>query len=318
MHGPRHRTSRLAALAALFAACADPGKEPDPGPPGCPDVIPGAGENAPYSTDALGRIELLELRINNGLRPSIFVQFLTSRPAPPGELVAVEGACALYQHPTVSCDDEACSGSCFLDLCLQYPENAGAGLVSIDGLVSDVEIQLWEGLYHGEPTPGDLFTPGAAITACATGDVFPAFEIAGRGVADLTDEFPVMELEDDRDYTLRWTPGDDGATSFQLVLAVGWHGLPYEQMILCEGPDSGELVVSQRLIRELRRANIDFLSAHFSWAARFTRSAIETAAGRVELFIAHAVSVSWRHNGQAERAPRQPARNQPSDREGGR
>ena len=302
MHPPRHRPSRLVVLATLFAACADPGQDPDPGPPACPEVIPEAGENAPYSTDALGRIELLELRIN-GLRPSVFVQFLTSRPPPPEELVAVEGACALYQHSALSCDDEACNGDCFLDLCMPHPENAGAGLVSIDGLVTEVEIQLWQGQYFGEPPPGDLFTPGAAITVCATGDVFPAFEIAGRGVADLADEFPVMELEDDRDYTLRWTPGDDGATGFQLVLAVGWHGVPYEQMILCEGPDSGELVVSQRLIRELHRANIDFLSPHFSWAARFTRSAIETAAGRVELFIAQAVPVSWRHGDQIQRAP---------------
>jgi hypothetical protein len=307
MHRPRHGTSRLAALATLLAACPDPGQEPDPGQPACPEVIPGAGENAPYSADALGRIDLLELRIN-GLRPSVFVQFLKRQPRPPEELVAVEGACALYQHSTLYCDDEACSGKCFRDLCLPQPEIAGAGLVSIDGLVTDVEIQRWEGHYYGEPPPGDLFTPDATITACATGDVFPAFEIAGRGVADLADEFPIMELEDDRDYTLRWTPGDDGATGFQLVLAVGWHGLPYEQMILCEGPDSGELVVSQRLIRELRRANVDFLMSHMSRAARFRRSAVETAAGRVELFIAHAVPVSWRHGDQTNLAPPQPAR----------
>jgi hypothetical protein len=245
---------------------------------------------------------LLELRINDALVPSIFVQFLTSRPPPPEEIVAMEGGCALYQHSALYCDDEACNGSCFFDRCVPYPENAGAGLVSIDGLVTDVEIQLSNGLYYGEPPPGDLFTPGAAITVCATGDVFPAFEIAGRGVANLADEFPLMELEDDRDYSLRWTPGDDEETGFQLVLAVGWHGMPYEQMILCEVPDSGEIVVSQRLIRELRQPHIDFLSQHFSWAARFTRSAIETAAGRVELFIAHAIPVNWRHDNQAERA----------------
>lgn len=172
-------------------------------------------------------------------------------------------------------------------------------VVSVTGLVNDLEFRFVNPGYYVLATQpeGDLFEPGADVRVAAAGGDFPAFEMEARGVADLDDEFPTIVLDDDRDYTITWTAGDDEATGVRLVLRSGWHGGPYETMLLCEAPDEGRLDIPREIIRMLPRFGLDdMLFPHPSEVARFTRRVAETELGTVELDVAHIVWVNWQHD----------------------
>ena len=267
---------------------------------GCDDAPgPRAGDNAVYPANARGRIALLELPLRGEQMPSVSAFVLAEPEVPPEELVAQAGECALYRHDLGPCD-ESCDGDCGgAGICLPFARYASAGDISVTGVAEDLALQFVEpGYYVPETQPeGDLFEPGASIRVAAAGGDFPAFEMEARGVADLADDLPRLVLDDDRDHTVTWDAGDDEATGFQLVLRSGWHGGPYETMLICEAPDEGRLEISRTLIRMLPRFGLDGgLLPHPSMAARFTRRVVDTEVGAVELFVAHMVSVEWEHD----------------------
>lgn len=279
-----------ALLASALAACADDGFRGGPR----------AGENAPYSPDALGRIQLREFPAWGDYAVGASAVFFDGPQQPPAALVAALGPCALYDHQFEPCD-ESCDGTCAIaHRCVPEQRYLGAGDISVTGLVRDFEFHFVpSGYYVSDPEPsGDLFQPGSAIRVEAAGGRVPAFEIEARGVADLEDEFPRMVLENDRDYTVRWTASGDEAAGFRLTLLTGWHGAPFETMLLCEGPDTGSLDIPAELIGRLPRFGLDpnFLQ-HGSEAARFTRQIAETELGVVELLVEHSASVRWEHEG---------------------
>jgi hypothetical protein len=262
---------------------------------------PRAGDNAVYPANARGRIALLELPFQTE-RPSVSAFLFDEPEVPAEELVAQAGECALYRRDLGPCD-ESCDGDCggaAPGICLPFPRYASAGEISVTGVVEDLALQFVEpGYYVPETQPeGNLFEPGAGIRVAASGGDFPAFEMEARGVADLADdEIPELVLDDDRDHTVTWNAGDDEATGFQLVLRTGWHGGPYETMLICEAPDEGRLEISRTLIRMLPRFGLDgSLAPHPSVAARFTRRVVETEVGAVELLVAHMVRVRWEHD----------------------
>jgi len=279
----------LASAASPLAACLDD----SPGPR--------AGDNAAYPANARGRIALLEIPLRGAQMPSVSAFLFDGPESPPEEPVAQAGACAFYEHALGPCD-ESCDGDCggaSPGICLPYPTYASAGDISVTGLEEDLELQFVEpGFYVPETQPmGDLFQPGASIRVTAPGGDFPAFEMEARGVADLDDDFPTMVLDDDRDHVVTWRAGGDEATGFRLVLRTGWHGGPYEMMLLCEAPDEGQLEIPRELIRMLPRFGLDAtLAPHPSEAARFTRRVAETELGTVELLVAHTVRIDWQHD----------------------
>jgi hypothetical protein len=279
----------FALLPGALAACADDDWRGEPR----------AGENAPYSSDAIGRIRLLEIPGQDEQVPSASAFFFDGVEQPPAELVVAVGPCALYRHRFEPCG-ESCDGSCAIEhLCVPQQRYLGAGDIAVTGLVDDLDLHFDPpGYYLPEPWPsGDLFRPGAAIRVTAEGGDIPAFAIEARGVADLEDEFPTMVLENDRDYTVRWTASGDEEAGFRLVLLTGWHGAPFQTMLLCEGPDTGSLDIPAEIIGRLPRFGLDpdFLQ-HSSEAARFTRQVAETDLGVVELVVAHSVGVYWQHD----------------------
>jgi hypothetical protein len=266
---------------------------------GCGDAPgPRAGDNAVYPANARGRIALLELPFQTEEMPSVSAFLFDEPEVPPEELVAQAGDCALYRRDLAPCGD-SCDGDCGgAGICIPFPRYASAGDISVTGVVEDLALRFVEpGYYVPETRPqGDLFEPGASIQVAASGGDFPAFEMEARGVADLTDEIELV-LDDDRDHTVTWTAGDDEATGFQLVLRTGWHGGPYETMLICEAPDEGRLAISRTLIRMLPRFGLDAsLAPHPSVAARFTRRVVETEVGTIELLVAHMVRIRWEHD----------------------
>jgi hypothetical protein len=86
-----------------------------------------------------------------------------------------------------------------------------------------------------------------------------------------------------------------GAPRIQLALRVGWHGAPYEMMLLCESPDDGELTIPRQLIAQLPAFGGVGLFPWPSSMTRFTRGVASTAAGPVELFVGSQANVSWSH-----------------------
>jgi hypothetical protein len=165
-------------------------------------------------------------------------------------------------------------------------------VITIAGLreaLSFVPDTYW---YNAEPLPStaDLFDTGAEITASAPGDVSNGFELTATGVAPLEAAFPVtLEIQDGVDEEITWTAADSGR--IQLALLVGWHGAPYEAMLLCETGDDGSLTIPGSLITQFPRAS-SAMEQHFSWLVRFDRNVTQTSAGPVELFVGSMVIIT--------------------------
>lgn len=225
---------------------------------------------------------------------SVFATIRDKAEVPAPQLVASQGDCGVWVHPApASCEPPCTNGFCIdTNTCETWPQFAPAGVIAIAGLREALEFVPNTSWYDAEPLPGsaDLFDTGAAITASAPGDVSDGFTLAANGVAPLEAEFPVtLELEDGVDEEITWTAAGSGR--IQLALLVGWHGAPYEAMLLCETEDDGSLTVPGSLISEFPRAS-SAMEQHFSWLVRFDRDVAQTSAGPIELFVGSRVIIT--------------------------
>jgi hypothetical protein len=247
----------------------------------------GPGEFQPHR---IGYINLVE----GGGIDSVFAQLRDRGELPLPQLIARDGECAVYVHPQPSLCSPACTnGFCVAtDTCELWPEFAPAGTISVTGTnepVGFVPGQYWYDV-NPSPTGADLFDEGAAITVSAPGDVTPGFTLGATGVAPLEASFPVtLELQDGVDKEITWTAEASGR--IQLALQVGWHGAPYEALLLCETDDDGSLTVPGALITQFPRASSS-LEQHASSLTRFTRDVVTTPAGPIELFVGSRVTIT--------------------------
>jgi hypothetical protein len=209
-------------------------------------------------------------------------------------MIASAGDCAVWVHPGPALCEPSCSDGFCIDTntCEPWPQFAPAGTITVTGLheaLSFVPGTYW---YSPEPFPGsaDLFATGAAITASAPGDVSEGFSLSATGVTPLEAAFPVtLEIEDNVDEQISWTAEQSGR--IQLALLVGWHGAPFEAMLLCETEDDGSLTIPGSLIAQFPRASSG-MEQHSSWLVRFDRSVEQTSAGPIELFVGSMVIIT--------------------------
>jgi hypothetical protein len=299
---PSGLISRFLLITAIgYFGCGDDGSTPQPDAGNAadagntPDAGP-AGESG-YRTDLIGSIQLLE----NGSSGYASGYFYARTPQP-GEIVSArEGECTLYAHEAAGQCEEVCEGFCNSQQeCVPFPASASAGTIMLSGLESAFTLVPGDFGYQADSYPeGDLFRPGVAITATAAGADIPAFEITGTGVAELVHEIPHMVLQDNQDFEISWTPAagtGEGAARIQLALRTGWHGAPYESMLLCDSADDGSLTIPGGLIAELPSFGGISLFPHPSELSRYSRTVVTTASGPVELFIASQAGVSFEHN----------------------
>jgi hypothetical protein len=257
------------------------------------------GEGAGYVANRAGQIALLEYDGGTGTSA-----WLASGPSPPPEeRIAAAGDCALYAHREAATCSQPCDGFCQPpSTCVPFPAPVSAGPITVNGLRRPLVFQPSEFGYVPSDTawPIDLFTDEAIVTASAPGAAgVPAFAVTARGVSPLAANLGTLVLEDSADEVVRWTAapgaGATGAPRIQLALRVGWHGAPYQMMLLCESADDGELTIPRQLIAQLPPFGGVGLFPWPSNVTRFTRGVASTAAGPVELFVGSQANVSWSH-----------------------
>jgi hypothetical protein len=280
----RRHSKLLLALSACDAtgapATADAGPQPDAGP-------------NDFRVDKIGFVNLIE----NGAGYYSLFALIQDRPELPTPItLAQDGECTVYGRPAPAFCEPACVDSLCTapDVCTPWGANASAGTITVTGLKQALVFQ--HGMYGYEPQPppaGDLFDGGDVITVSAPGEVTPGFSVNVTGVATLTAPFQNVELVDGVDHEFTWTAASGGARIL-LALIVGWHGGPYEAMLLCETDDDGALSVPGALIAQLPRQTTG-LEQHPSWLMRFSRATVSTPAGPIEIVAGSQVGLYFSH-----------------------
>lgn len=210
--------------------------EPKPGSNGNPDT--------PGSTTVLGKVY-------DGPYPAQLVWELDSQ----------DGDCKLVK-PRVPFCSTPCGGTavCVEDeTCQDYPTAHGAGLVTLEGVTTTAgaagvtmcpvanNYQVPTGTTLNYPA----FDEGAAVTLHADGDYYPAFDIAGKGIAELVITSDTIDLKADQPIMLTWTKASDSAaSSIHVKLDISHHGGTKGQ-IECDAADTGSLTITGALVTKL-------------------------------------------------------------------
>jgi hypothetical protein len=220
---------------------------------------------------------------------------------PHATLVDSAGPCEIWsQQPRPALCDPPCEeGYCVADgECEPLPGPVTAGEITVTGLRDELRFVPGEFGYVAEPKlpfEEDIFEDGAAIEVSAPGDEVAGFDLSATGVVplvhDLDLEFDVtLVIEDGVDEVVRWIPESSG--SVQIALQVGWHGAPYEALLLCEAEDeAGELVIPGSLIERFPDREDPTGEAHSHWIARFNRDVVDSPGGPIELFVGSRVLI---------------------------
>ena len=220
-----------------------------------------------------------------------------TEPVSPDRIVV--GDCAYVPETLpVPCEPECVAPEhCGLDgACHPQVQKLDAGTITIEGLKVGVTLEpLTQYLYYtatytpGEPADGDLFEPGATITASSQGgaNVGP-FQVSTTGVATLVTPLPCeLAPKAGEDLVVTWEPAQGSPVRFEM--RSGNHGDQFSR-IVCEAPDTGSLTVDGALLAKYLADWRPFES----W--RLTRSATgqANAAGvRVVLTAMSAVGCSY-------------------------
>jgi hypothetical protein len=283
-------TLRGALVLFLFATACGSGAssdEPDAPPPGTPDAA--VGDPPGFRVDKAGTISLIE---GSGVYAALF-----DRPYDqplPIEIVS-SGDCTVYRRPTPSCPAGCGADACVADnQCAPYAVFASAGDLTITGLREPATLVPSPFGYTMPPLPDDLFADDAAIHVAAAGAALPAFTADVGGVAPLALALSgAVELRDGEDEIIRWTSAAGGAR-IQLALALGWHGAPWTDLLLCETADDGELVVPAAAVNAMPYFEVGFAQSP-SWIARFRRAWVTTPAGPIEIIAASQLPLGLTH-----------------------
>lgn len=176
----------------------------------------------------------------------------------PRQLVATVGDCS-YTEPIMSSSCEppcVAPAFCRLDGSCRPPyQRVSWGAIDVTGLRVGLQLTPTTQYYYyvttfdPEPTSGELFDSGAAITATAAGDTAPGFGVATVGVENLDATLPCpINLTAGQPLAIAWTPATQPET-VQFVLQSGNHAEQFAR-IECECADTGALTVDGSLITQ--------------------------------------------------------------------
>ena len=146
------------------------------------------------------------------------------------------------------------------------------------------------GYYQPVVVARELFDAGAEIVATAPGDEVPGFRLETFGVPGLETSVTNVVLDDQSDAEIVWSARQ--SNRIRVVLLVGFHGMPYEAMLLCETDDDGYLAIPKSLSSQLPKTTSN-LRQHSSSIARFDRATQDTTAGSIELVVASQVEIAF-------------------------
>ena len=225
-------------------------------------------------------------------------------------VVMEEGSCRYLKAAFGFCDPP-CGyyETCIADgECVQiHPEPISGGLLTVTGLGEPIKIETstrTPGWYHwsgGPPLP--LFEAGDAVGAALSGAEFPPVTLAATGIAPMDTDLAAtgFKMKDGQDVVLTWTAGPDPEACIQVVLN-GFnmaHGQPLNDIIRCEGPDSGSMVVPQAMVEAFPPGETPEATVGNDWPlselTRYTRDVAETTLGPAELVVRSTVYFRLSH-----------------------
>jgi hypothetical protein len=217
-------------------------------------------------------------------------------------LRAADGDCKVFTPAEVSCEPACGEGEiCDADShCAAYAVGVSAGDITLGGLAKGpyAANHVGDGQYVTTPEPPSdgLFAAGDAISVSAAGAAIPAFTATASGVADLlVPNIGLVELTDQAATTFSWTPAGDGSR-VELRLQLGWHGRPPTGIIACSAPDAaGQILVSPTVIKPFPYFGGIGLFQVPSWAARVSRSVVDTPAGKIAVSAESRVNLGVSH-----------------------
>lgn len=298
----------LFALLLSLAACGDDAQldgDGAPLPDSGGDVFDG-GPSADANTDPMpqfgdpaGTIRIMEEVWPTGTPMGTAWASIRTAPDPFHTQTMASGACRLLEFEIVQCTpacpfDQYCDSN---NTCQPFPGWQSAGDIELGGLKANVTLRDMGGYYYPEgPLPADLYDDGDTITASASGDAFPAFDLSATGVApidvelsgEMSDE---LRLTDGGDVTVSWGTADPG-TRVRLWLPTpnNSHGAPSNFVIECEGPDTGSLVIPRAIVEAFPdNPRAEICAGHdcpLSWFMRYTADTQSTANGDIRLVVA--------------------------------
>ena len=254
-----------------------------------------------FTEPAAATIDVASLSdvFHSGLVAQIEAQ-LRSGPGPAFHQVFMEeGDCRYYKSAIGTCDPPCGSGeACTVDdECAAYPESLSGGELRITGLGEPIVIEPEDyspGTYFGPAQlPGELFLPGDEIGASLPGADFPELALGALGVELMGSELTQSgyEMLDGADAEITWNAGPDPEACVRLVIngfnAV--HGAPLSDVIVCEGTDTGTMVVPQAFVEEFPYGETPVVTEGYDWPhselTRYTRNSVDTEYGRAELVV---------------------------------
>jgi len=246
---------------------------------------------APYCPMCVGRVQLLQRDGDS----STFASLRDRPDVPEAEILASEGDCTIFTHPEAGICDPPCEGFCVqTGDCIAWPTFTSAGTITVSGLTRPLEFVPSTWGYASQPAvpPVDLFEPGARVTASAPGDDAGGFALAVVAPPALETTTEDLVLEDGQDVEVRWTAEHVGIV--ELALLVGFHGAPYEAMLLCDAEDDGSLSIPAALVSALPRSSSS-LEPHVSTITRLYRAVVQGPLGGVELVVGSQKIIGFSH-----------------------
>ena len=281
--------------AAALAGCADEGAQDGPGevvvdldPCGFADP-PAALVDVSVSYDIYhpGAFARIEGTVRDGPLP---VQH---------EVVMEEGGCRYLKASLGDCSPACGAGEfCTIDdVCVPYPIGVSGGTLTVLGLGDPIEITAedWNpGMYVGPAgLPVDLFDSSDAVGAALSGGDFPAVTLGAKGVDPVEPDLVEtgFEMVDGQDAEITWTPGADPEACVRAVLNGfnATHGAPLDDIIECEGTDTGSLAIPQALVEEFPHGETPEVTEGYDWPhselSRYARSSEDVAAGPARLVV---------------------------------
>ena len=267
------RSLALAAGAFALGCGGDDGAgSPDAGP--VLDAGPGD-----FHADRAGYVNVVE----GGVFLGVFAAIADGPERPIPTVIAIAGDCAVYRRPAPALCTPSCDGVCESGTCHPWPRTVDVGRITVTGLRQPLAFVPGEFGYEPTPAPPqDLFDAGATITIAAPGATIPGFSATFTGPAPLLGATQSLTLRDGEPATITWTAAGSG--EIQVALLVGWHGAPWEAMLLCETDDDGELIIPGALVSALPEASSG-LESHTSTVTRFARANVLGPHGPIELLV---------------------------------
>ena len=216
------------------------------------------------------------------------------------------GACRLLEFEVATCDPW-CDGICVAtNVCQPWPSFESAGAITITGLETALTMTPRDAInwYDASvyPLPENLFGAGAVITATAAGATIAGFSIEATGVADLEADIDGINLtiEDGADAVVTWSPGDGGdRVRLTINSRNQGHGLPYDAILECDGPDDGSLTIPQALVEAMPALSGQMICVSvdcpLSTMARYSRGTTTVDGREIELVIASEIQFGVVH-----------------------